>query len=441
LFPKHRGIKIIDLIKKRRSIRKFTTKVVSDETIKQIVDAGQWAPSSCNQQMWNFLIIRDDGAKKTLVEKCGTSALALNAPVIIIVTYNNKNIKEGLESASAAIQNMLLAATSLGVGSLWMDSLGDPVKIKKMFNIPNEDMIVSFVLLGYSQKVPPPPKRKPVESILHFDSFKATSKSKFFHDPDKWSLKEIQNYQKFFCRKTDMGTKMDIVNIKEADLIANFVNEAGSVLDLFSYDGSLLRLFSTDTLHTLDLTEESSDYTKHAMDSITQSVYDSKINLATDSMDLVSCLFKLERIPKNEHSNLIKEIKRVMKSQASFVLVFREKRSLYGLIYKLIQIVFEDDIRKTGIFSFFGPYKPLKTKYVINLLKRHGFKVKTRKYFLIPPIIEDLYQLFLQYKISGKSSFLHRVKRTTFISKILALIIRKQKQSFFGSDIVLVAKK
>ena len=105
---------IFETIKKRRSVRSFKRKPVESFKIKKIIDAGQWAPSACNKQMWEFVVVKNKLIKNKLVE-FGAVRFMKDAPVVIYVLYPKKVNPEryaNIQSASAAAQNMLL-----GLGS------------------------------------------------------------------------------------------------------------------------------------------------------------------------------------------------------------------------------------------------------------------------------------------------------------------------------------
>ena len=115
----------MDTIFKRRSVRKYTDTVVSDEQIKQIIKAGMAAPSAKNSQEWVFIVIRDKEIYNAFMN-VHPNAFSLNtASAAILVCADLSKEKEPgqgwwIQDCSAAIENMLLEATSMGLGTLWM---------------------------------------------------------------------------------------------------------------------------------------------------------------------------------------------------------------------------------------------------------------------------------------------------------------------------------
>jgi len=131
---------IIKTIKERRSVRAYTDKQLSQEDIELILEAGRYAPTAHNEQPWHFTVVQN----KTLLDEINIKAKAImagsdnewmqgvgsnpdfhlmyNAPTVIFVS--SKKDAMGIETDTcAAIENMLLAAESLGIGSVWVGLL------------------------------------------------------------------------------------------------------------------------------------------------------------------------------------------------------------------------------------------------------------------------------------------------------------------------------
>jgi len=180
---------VINNIKNRRSIRKYKDKKIPKKLIKEIIEAGRYAPSSHNRQPWNFTIITNKKIIDKLsaeirswynsLTKLGASLYFLKevrksveemrkrvksekdlffyqAPAVIIIHAPKKRFF--LQDCSCAAQNMMLAARSLGIGSCWI-GFADIVfnnsrKIRKSIGIPASDKVMSTIALGYPKKFP-----------------------------------------------------------------------------------------------------------------------------------------------------------------------------------------------------------------------------------------------------------------------------------------------
>ena len=148
---------VLELIKKRRTTRAYKSEQIKDEELNQILEAGLWAPSGHNMQPWHFVVIQNqeviDGlnidTKKVMegfhieeFRKWGTNEkfnIFYNAPTVILAMYDEKGLTP-VQDISAATQNMLLMAESLGVGACWngMISIG--------FESDEISKILSFII-------------------------------------------------------------------------------------------------------------------------------------------------------------------------------------------------------------------------------------------------------------------------------------------------------
>lgn len=147
---------VLETIYKRRSIRKYLDRPVDKDTVITLLKAAAAAPTAVNCQPWEFIVI-DDQERLSTLKKELTSA-RYNAPAAIVVCGNMKLALKGadhelwVQDCSAAIQNILLAATSLGLGSVWIGIY--PVEnrirlLKSALNIPEHVTPLGMVYIGY----------------------------------------------------------------------------------------------------------------------------------------------------------------------------------------------------------------------------------------------------------------------------------------------------
>lgn len=177
-------------IKERRSCRSFLPEPIPEETIQKIVEAGLWAPSPLNAQPWEFVVVTNqgvkkriyaeaDGRRKWLLEKSGWKWLAryqvdflLSAPAIIAVagdpekTGADRFLEGGglgyQHACAAAVQNMLLSAHALGLGSLWF-TLFDRDAMREILCMNPPRIPLALVCLGKAAGEPLQTGRKGVE--------------------------------------------------------------------------------------------------------------------------------------------------------------------------------------------------------------------------------------------------------------------------------------
>ncbi len=146
-----------DAIFGRRSIRSFKQDPIKIEIVYELINAAIYAPSACNKQAWKFIIIDDLKMKNLIQGKIG-SPLITNSPIGILVLYRNDvtnnsvHYKDQYQSASAAIQNMLLLAYEKGIGSCWVCKLPPKQKVRKVLKIPKQYDVIAYVALGYTKE-------------------------------------------------------------------------------------------------------------------------------------------------------------------------------------------------------------------------------------------------------------------------------------------------
>jgi nitroreductase len=179
------------VIQDRRSIREWTDEPVSEEDLQMILEAGRQAPSGENAQPWRFIIVRDPETRKKLGALAGggsgrrftaefvtnqmqerfaslqdeakkkaafekltsgqVSAFLANAPLNILVC-GKKDVWDTPYDTSAAIENMLLMVTALGLGACWVIApcidIRDEERLKQLLGIPSEIKAVSLISIG-----------------------------------------------------------------------------------------------------------------------------------------------------------------------------------------------------------------------------------------------------------------------------------------------------
>jgi len=145
----------MDIINKRRSVRSYLSTPVKSEDLEMILRAAMQAPSAKNQQPWRFLVVQNTETLKKLAEVSTNAKMLLEAPCAIIVIIDKTNLKTEMmafQDASAATMNILLEATSLGLGTCWcgiypnqerMDNLKSILKVNESYDV------FSLIALGY----------------------------------------------------------------------------------------------------------------------------------------------------------------------------------------------------------------------------------------------------------------------------------------------------
>jgi len=176
-------MELLEIMRKRRSVRKYNGRPVSDEQIKTIIQAGMMAPSAKNGKPWEFIVIRDKETLKNLglsrAEERNQN-MAAAADVAITIIGNSSQTDTWVEDCSAAITQMHLMADALGLGSCWLQgngrtsSDGRPTDeyLHELLGYPAHYKVLATLLVGQIDEHPAPTDLSslPVEKI-HYEKF------------------------------------------------------------------------------------------------------------------------------------------------------------------------------------------------------------------------------------------------------------------------------
>ena len=152
----------VRMILTRRSIRKFKDMPVPKNILEMLVQCGYYAPSGHNMQTWKFTVITNRGEIQKLKQAAQETAVkhkvhfyGFENPAAIILVSNDKRNMDGCQDASCASENIMLAAWSYGLGSVWLNPLmtlrnEEPVKtLLNSYGIPENHTVWSMIGLGY----------------------------------------------------------------------------------------------------------------------------------------------------------------------------------------------------------------------------------------------------------------------------------------------------
>jgi long-chain acyl-CoA synthetase len=158
---------VVSAIYGRRSVRNFTDKHIPREILEQIVDCGRQAPSGHNMQTWHFAVITNQYGIQDLKEliepvakRRGVYFYGFNNPDALILVSNDVRNQDGIQDSSCAAQNIMLAAHSYGIGSVWINALMrlcDEPEIRPVltsYGIPENHNVWAMIALGYPANQP-----------------------------------------------------------------------------------------------------------------------------------------------------------------------------------------------------------------------------------------------------------------------------------------------
>lgn len=158
----------LEALRKRRTVRNFTGAAIPRADLETIVDAGRLAASGYNRQPWDFIVVTDRG----MIEQLKIAAQWMEKAGAIIAVVLDPTTKYWLEDGSAAVQNMLVAATALGYGSCWLEGYTLPLEsqFKALLGVPDDKRLLTLVPIGVPVEWPVKEK-KPLEQVLHWERF------------------------------------------------------------------------------------------------------------------------------------------------------------------------------------------------------------------------------------------------------------------------------
>ncbi|MBU1100785.1 MAG: nitroreductase family protein [Bacteroidetes bacterium] len=179
----------MELVKLRKSTRRYIDKKISRDLIDECVEAARMAPSACNSQPWSFIIVDDPKTKNEIVEKSMTGLYSLNkfafsAPVLIVVLREKsryaarlagtlRDVKYSLLDIGIACDHLTLRAAELGLGTCWIGWFNEK-NIKKILGLPKAVQVDVVISIGYSEDdLPKVKSRKTLDAIRTYHAPKS----------------------------------------------------------------------------------------------------------------------------------------------------------------------------------------------------------------------------------------------------------------------------
>ena len=192
---------LADVISTQRSVREFTDLPVEDGVLRRIMELATKAPNGGNNQGWRFLIVRDSEQRRRLGELYIESAkeqwggdlgavlasgevgdlqrplvemirdMPHKPPVQLLACFERQNAYDPAPSIYPAVQNLMLAAWSFGLGTVLTTALQRTrdKEVREVLSIPEDILIYAFIPMGYPARPYGRPRRKPVQEVTFFD--------------------------------------------------------------------------------------------------------------------------------------------------------------------------------------------------------------------------------------------------------------------------------
>ncbi|MBN2123802.1 MAG: nitroreductase family protein [Deltaproteobacteria bacterium] len=177
---------LMEIIKGRRSIRKYQDKGIPEEALRKILESVQWSPSWANTQCWEVVVVKDPAQKGKLAETLGgknpAAKAVADAPVVLCLCAKLRSsgyykgevtTKFGdwfLFDTGIAAQSLCLTAHDLGLGTVIVGML-DHDKAGAILARRDGYEVVALIPLGYPNQDPPAPKRREIAEFTHYEKF------------------------------------------------------------------------------------------------------------------------------------------------------------------------------------------------------------------------------------------------------------------------------
>ncbi len=162
---------IFEIIRTRRSIRKYKNESPSEVMIIKCIEAALYAPSARNSQPWSFILVKNKETIQKLSKAQPYTKFLENAPYVIVALADEKKSNHWLEDMGCAIMALLLEAHSIGLGACWgaiynPDSMERENHVRQVLDIPKNLRIIACIGIGYPDETPSSKKIKSLDEAI-----------------------------------------------------------------------------------------------------------------------------------------------------------------------------------------------------------------------------------------------------------------------------------
>ncbi|MGQ0551587.1 MAG: nitroreductase family protein [Planctomycetota bacterium] len=398
----------------RRTTRRFDpARPVPREIVLELLDAALIAPTSCNLQMWDFVVVDEPEQREQLGR---LSLQVLTAPVTIFVAYGKEYSEEGqanVQSAAAALMNMSLAAHVLGIGTFWINQLGPREEVGRILGLPADREVVAALAVGWPKVYPTvAPRRRSFEHVVHWNHF-AGRPIPSSPRPADWGLDLIRDYQHARVLNGNRYNKSRPWELEAAlaaalrlaprcdtpapsaapaagatpgTLAAPAADSTPRWLDVLpvhgAFTGAMARQHQDHRWAVLELSTAVAEFAARRCPAGVQCqplVYDpTRLEELPDSVfDRMTMLHRLEALPPNERQLLLAALHQLLKPEGALLLQFVSRRSFHRMAEWLhrrrggpggVEYVLAPDPN-------LGPWEALDPGEVQRLVQAAGFRI------------------------------------------------------------------
>ena len=159
-------MEFIEVITKRRSIRKYKPDPVPEAKMRKLYEALQRAPSGSNRQDYTFIFVEDEEKRQRIASEAGHQEFLAEAPVLMVAVCQ----PGGAFNVAIAVDHMILAATDEGLGTCWVGWF-EREPVRRILGIPESKEVPILVPIGYPDEAPEARSRKTLEELIMVDAF------------------------------------------------------------------------------------------------------------------------------------------------------------------------------------------------------------------------------------------------------------------------------
>ncbi len=392
----------------RRSTRLFQETPVPPDVIRRLVHAAIQAPTSCNRQLWHFVIVTDPAVKARMSRLGDDEAQSYlyDAPAIIAVFYDTTMESRNpcctpVITAGMAIYGLLLAAEAEGLGAIYLGGIRSPRGVAAALHAPEHLQNFGLVCLGYRDDEPAVPERRSVDEVISFNAVGGADK--LCHPdirPHVWKLRQLADFREKILWYKGIGIDGKTLHVNPdprfSPKFRYMIDRLGmliarrkkpAALDIFSHNADLaLQLLNAcapdiGALYAYDLTEGIADFMRQRLRGIVNSDAIAflvnpddaaiRIPLPDNSIDVISCYERLGHF--EDPLPLAREMHRVLKPDGTAMVVVSNR--FYPHLYR-----YRRTLRKNyalGRNWDYGPERKFEPKEAATLFQHAGFRIRS----------------------------------------------------------------
>ena len=175
-----KSMNLLTMIKKRKSIRSYKPDIVSEDDIHTLLEAARWAPSAGNKQPLEIVIVKSTEQKEKLVEGAYGQKFIGQVPVVFVICadVDRTSAQYGergetlfaIQDTAAATENILLMATALNYGTVWVGAFDEKV-VSSVLKLPPNVRPLAIIPIGRAAKDPSPRPRREIDEFIHYEVY------------------------------------------------------------------------------------------------------------------------------------------------------------------------------------------------------------------------------------------------------------------------------